>query len=249
MRKITYVILGTFLLLFSSCKEKKEQPIKIEETTKTETLKEENQTINTYAAVWKWATNDVQLMENNTVTIGNELQELYKKGIVENAYYNADSKIDKFEYFPNITFFVKANSNKNAENILDNLTIVKKGIATYTLHQVGLKTFGRNTDTINKNGMTFSFVSVWSTNKTPTDQQRQSQFDLIKNLYETGSIENVYLDVEEVKNTTTDFVLFVNANSEEEAKKILNNFPFVKENIATYKLHSVGVFWMGEYKK
>ena len=188
-------------------------------------------------------------MEDNTVTIANELQKFYKKGVIENAYYNANSKIDKFEYFPNITFFIKATSNENAKNILNKLTIVKKGIASYTLFEVGSKMFGRNDDVINKNGMTQSFVSVWSNIKKPTEQQKQTQFDLIKELYDIGTIENVYLDVEETENSKTDFVLFVNANSEEEVKKILNNFPFVKENIAAYKLHFVGTFWIGEYKK
>ena len=84
-----------------------------------------------YAIIWKWTTSDEQLVTDNLVTISNELTALWKKGIVENTYYNSDSKVDKFSYFPNISFSLRAESYESAEVILNKLTIVKKGIASY----------------------------------------------------------------------------------------------------------------------
>ena len=52
-----------------------------------------------------------------------------------------------------------------------------------------------------------------------------------------------------VNKDVTDFVYFVNANSQEEAEKICNNLPFTKANMVSYNIHPVGVFWLGEYKK
>lgn len=68
-------------------------------------------------------------------------------------------------------------------------------------------------------------------------------------MYEKGLVENIYLDLEDAKSPKSDFVLFVNANDEKQAKKILNDFPFSKENIYNYKLYPVGAFWLGEHKK
>lgn len=77
-----------------------------------------------------------------------------------------------------------------------------------------------------------------------------AQSDAILKLWNEGIIENVYFDVEGTQetNTVTDFVFFVNADSEKEAIEICDHLPFVQEKIAAYKLHAVGIFWLGEYK-
>lgn len=68
---------------------------------------------------------------------------------------------------------------------------------------------------------------------------------------EWSEIENVYFDIEgtQKSNEITDFVFFINANTIEEAKNICSQMPFVKENISSFKLYSVGVFWLGDENK
>ncbi len=209
-----------------------------------------------YAVVWKWATDDTKLVEDNIVNISHELTKLWKEDLVENTYFDTDTKIDKLDYFGNVTFFLKAQNEAEAKSILDQLTVVTKRIATYTLHPVGLLWLDRKTELINKKGMTKSFVSVWTTTKSPlhgnnADDVLKSQSDAILALWNKGTIENVYFDIEGTyePNKKTDFVFFVNVNSEEEAKSICESLPFFQHKMATYELHQVGVFWMGKYEE
>lgn len=212
-----------------------------------------------YAVVWKWSTTDKDLVTENSPKISSELTNLWKKGIVENAYYNADAKLDKFEDFPNITFFLKAKSVQEAEIKLNSLTVVKKGIATYTIYPVGTLWLDRDADKINEKGLLKSYVTVWSTitesdnsnAKTMIESNVKAQNDAILKLWKDGVIENAYFDIEGTAkaNQKTDFVFFVNAKTEQEAKAVCDNLPFVKKNIASYKLLSVGVHWLGKYKK
>ncbi len=73
------------------------------------------------------------------------------------------------------------------------------------------------------------------------------QNQVLKKLWDEGKIENVYFDIEgtQTKNDKTDFVFFVNANTEKEAKAIINQLPFVRNAIASYELYPVGEFWLG----
>ncbi len=81
--------------------------------TKTETIVENYvYGIQNFAVVWNWTTTDKQLVTDNAPTISKELNNLWKNGVVENAYYDANSKVNKFEHFPNITFFLRAKSLK-----------------------------------------------------------------------------------------------------------------------------------------
>lgn len=99
--------------------------------------------------------------------------------------------------------------------------------------------------------MTKSFVTVWRTNNKPTDELTQAQNDKILELWNAGKIENVYFDIEgtQIANSKTDFVFYANTNTKEEAIAICESLPFFKENIATYKIYEVGVFWMGKYEQ
>ena len=128
--------------------------------------------------------------------------------------------------------------------------MLKKGIATYTLYPVGTKWLDRKEDKIYEKGITKSYVTIWTTNhkENATDDLTKAQSDAILKLWDNGTIENVYFDIKGVQeaNAKTDFVFFVNANSEEEARKICDNLPFFKEKIASYKIKEVGVFWLGE---
>lgn len=205
-----------------------------------------------YAVIWSWSTDDTQLVYDNSVIVANELTELWKKGVVENAYYDTESKADRLEYFPNIAFFMIAQSEDEAERILDALTIVNKGIATYALHPVGQLWLGRNDDMIQKIGIKKSFATIWTTNvgTNPSLELVKEQNDRMLELWKSGLVENVYFDFEgtHTKNDKTDFVFFVNADSEAQARSICDALPFSIEELTTYRIHEAGVFWMGLYQ-
>lgn len=248
MRHITfYLVLSLFFIGCNNSKkeEKTESKSKKVETSISEIGK------NNFAVVWKWTTTNEQLVSDNSITISNELTSLWKKGVVENTYYNNDSKVDKLSYFPNISFSLKAETLESAKEILNNLTVVKKGIATYNLFPIGTLWLSRKSKTIHEKGMTKSFVTVWKTIDKPTDKLTQSQNDIILELWKSGKIENVYFDIEgtQIANNKTDFVFYANANSLTDAKTICESLPFFKDKIATYKIYEVGVFWMGKYKQ
>lgn len=208
---------------------------------------------NNYAVIWKWSTDDVKLVQENTPMISSELMKLWNDKIVENLYYDGKSPVNKLANFPNISFFIKASSAHDASKILDQLTIVKKGFAAYQLYPVGHLWLDRKTDVINKNGITESFVTIWTnvSNNAPTEDLKVEQNDAILELWNAGTIENVYFDVEGVENANnkSDFVLFINAQNEEEARDICNALPFPVASMATYKLHQAGMFWMGRQEK
>ena len=250
--KHTFLYLALSLFIFSCGNNKKEANADTKsETVESTSTKTTNVVSKNYAVVWNWATKDEQLVTENSPTISKELTALWQKGIVENAYYNSDSKVDKLSYFPNISFSLKAESYKSAEIVLNNLTIVKKGIAVYKLYPIGTLWLDRKFKTIHKNGMTKSFVTVWNTNKKPTDELTKAQNDKVLELWNAGKIENAYFDIEgtQIANSKTDFVFYANANTEAEAIALCESLPFFKENIATYKIREVGVFWMGKYEQ
>lgn len=208
-----------------------------------------------FAVIWKWTTDDTEHVNNNSANISMELTKLWKQDVIENAYYNTDSQVNKLSHFPNIAFFLKAKDEGTAKSILDQLTVVTKEIATYTLHPVGQLWLGRKTEVINEKGLTRSFATVWRTVRSPlhgenADDLLKQQNDTMIELWESGVVENVYFDIEGTytPNNKTDFVFFVNAETETEARQICESLPFFKENMATYQIHQAGVFWMGQYQ-
>lgn len=244
------LVLSISLLVLSCGQKTKEKnsshPTDVEKTTTDESkIGRQN-----FAIIWNWTTTDVQLVSDNSATISQELTNLWKKGIVENAYYNSDAKVDKLAYFPNISFFINAESYEASELLLNKLTVVKKGIAVYQIFPVGNLWLERKHKTIHENGLTKSFAAVWRTENKPTDELTQTQNDAILELWNSGKIENVYFDIEgtQISNNKTDFVFYVNANTEEDAKAVCESLPFFQEGIATYKMHEVGVFWLGKYQ-
>ncbi|MCL6266562.1 hypothetical protein [Flagellimonas myxillae] len=247
MKKI--ITLSLIALFLTNCKDQgKKQATELDD--RTEAIEEEQQTrriTQNYAVVFNWATKNEKLVMENSMLQSDQLRKLWEDGIVENVYYDAEAKYDKFSYFPNITFTLKATDETEAKTILDGLVVVEKGIATYTTYPVGTLWLKRNEEAIKERGGTSSFVAVWNTDYKPERTMVVGQNEKLMELWNSGQIENVYFDIEgtQKENDKTDFVFFVNANTEEEAKSIIDPLPFVRNAVASYKLYPVGIFWMG----
>ncbi|MET2985198.1 hypothetical protein [Aureibaculum conchae] len=253
--KQSILYLALCFLIISCGKETKKEQTEEKSKSETTSIKSSEFGKTNYAIVWNWATKDTQLVSDNSVQISSELTDLWKKDVVENIYYNSEGTSDKLANFPNISFLLNAQSEQEAKTILNKLTVVEKGIAKYTVHKVGTKWLGRNKEAIDKNGLKKSWAAVWSTrvdhnsesSKEEVRQNAKEQSDAVISLWNKGLVENVYFDITgiEKRNDITDFVLYVNADTEREAQEILNNLPFSKKNIAHYQLFPVGIFWMG----
>lgn len=205
----------------------------------------------TYAVIWHWTTSDVGEVEENSPVVSKQLAKLWNEDIIENAYFGNDPKTNKLANFPSISFFLKAHSEHEAKGLLDKLTIVRKGLAAYTLYPVGGLWLDRKGEIINEKGITPSYATVWSTVEKPSEAQTVAQHDHTIDLWKKGRIENVYFDIEGTQedNNKTDFVFFANADTEEEAHALCKSFPFYQEHIATYELFPAGIFWMGKHSE
>ena len=266
MRRTTLLTIVLISIVFVSCNNSGNETT-TENKEIIEEVKQENNTANivnenseNFAVVWKWLPEDKELVGNKIGDIALEMTGLWEAGIIYNTYFNTDISEEENEFYPNLSCFIKAKSTEEAHRILNDLSFVQNGIAEYTLHPVGTLWLGRNTDVIKKNDIKKSFVTVWTTNEAfdPNTNKEiiSEQTITISTLWSKGIIENAYWDMDETYkgeneevNNKRDFVFFVNADTENEAREICDNLPFVKNNIATYKLASVGVFWLGEYKK
>lgn len=132
---------------------------------------------------------------------------------------------------------------------------MRQQIAQYKLFPVGQLWLERREDLAsNNNELTNAYATVWTTSISPlegpkADQLLQQQSDKILALWKQGVVENVYFDIAGTytANDKTDFVFFINAKSEEEAKEICDSLPFYEAEIASYQMYPAGVFWMGKY--
>lgn len=205
---------------------------------------------NNYAVVWDWSTEDEESLIENAGDITTELFSLWENNDIENVYFNTDAGLNAEMPLPTISFFIKAHSPGDAQLLLDNLTIVKKEIASYTLHPVGILWLGQKQDSSEINTNKKSFVTIWETkDKRPVDALTKAQNDAVLALWNEGTIENVYFDIEGVTKTNnkTDFVFYVKAANITEANSICNSLPFVKESFASYRIFPAGAFWLGVY--
>lgn len=71
-------------------------------------------------------------------------------------------------------------------------------------------------------------------------------------LWRDGVVENVYFDTDKKhddlhKGDPARVMFFIKATSDAEAKKILNELPLVKKNVATYNLLPVGSLWLTKF--
>ena len=139
------------------------------------------------------------MIRKHLPAMNEEMLAMWRNGDIENAYYNADSEISVVENLPNICYFLKAESYKSAREFLNSLSVVKNGIATFSVFPVGSKWFGRNAEAIQANGIRRSYVSVWKVLEEIKQEENlqmiQTQANSIKSLYQQGSIENVYWEL------------------------------------------------------
>lgn len=203
--------------------------------------------LNTYAIVWN--TPNIDLVVHYAEVISQEFTDLYERDIIENAYFDAESVSENMHSFPNVAFFLKAYSEEEAVHYLERLTIVRKGVATYKMYPVGMLWLPRNEAA--KAQVSTSYVAVWfNKGEKPGEDIIKEQYDQILNLWNQGKIENVYFNIERLSspNDKTDFVFFVNASSKEEAENICESLPLFQNNLSTFELQRVGVFWFGRYQ-
>lgn len=224
-------------------------------SNKTETLNQPSKTIETskigrhnYAVVWDWSTDDKALVIKHSASFSKELLSLWENNDIENVYLNPEIELNAELPFPSISFFVKAHSIEAAKSILNELTIVKEKIAQYKLFPVGLLWLEGNKKAEAIHTDYKSFVTIWESNaQTPSAELTKAQNDTILNLWNNGTIENVYFDVKGVTNPSekTDFVLFVKAKNKADAESICKSLPFYKKEIVSYKIFNAGTFWLG----
>ena len=71
-------------------------------------------------------------------------------------------------------------------------------------------------------------------------------------LWQNGIVENVYLDSKKTyaevnKGDTARVMFFIKAKTDEEARKILDEMPLVKNKMAIYTLFPVGILWLKQF--
>ncbi|MDG1652312.1 MAG: hypothetical protein P8M02_02535 [Flavobacteriaceae bacterium] len=250
----TNLILVLCLFIFASCQnsQKKNKLNENKSGQQTETETDINfSPIKSFAVVWDWtegnSIEDVIPIIQKQVA---EVNDLWKKGIIENAYINTKSQLNDTETFSNAFFIINGKSEKEVRTILNKTPAFTSGITKYKLYPVGVKWLKRNSKAMQKaQESKNSFAVVW----TPIEydekyeQMVEEQGMKIIELWNEGIIENVYLDVEKIGKKDLQspaLVFFINASTKEDAAKLLDELPFVKMNIGTYSLYSVGTFWM-----
>ncbi len=93
----------------------------------------------TYAVEWSIDTDDAGLFNNTIAAHSTEVLELWKNGIIENVYIDSKKTHDLVHKgdTARVMFFIKAKTAEAAKKILDEMPLVEKKVATYTLHPVG----------------------------------------------------------------------------------------------------------------
>jgi len=92
----------------------------------------------TFAVVWEWSTEDRDMVNSNLAAQTTQLIDLWRSGIVENVYFNTETKFADDRPMPEVVFFIKAENEEEAKKLLDEMIFVKKNIAKYELHPVGV---------------------------------------------------------------------------------------------------------------
>ncbi len=96
---------------------------------------------NNYAVVWSLEKSDEKkkLLTDNLADQASAILALWKSGRIENVYMNnEDSGESEENEKSNFIFFIKAENEGEADEVLAELPFVKLGVASYKLHKVGL---------------------------------------------------------------------------------------------------------------
>jgi hypothetical protein len=246
-KKLIILLLIAFQI---SCKnDKKEQ--KQDATTTSEQKDTVSAAVakNTFLVVTSIAASDKQQFLDHAVKQTDQIDSLYNKGIVENIYYKTDTKFGKNDLLPTVVFFVKANSEADAKQILNKTDFIKYNVGKYELREVGTPWFGVSDKSgavrLEKQNV---FGVEWNLNKEASkidNQIIEDQVNQVAQLYKEGIFENAYLNVSD-KDTKNPAIFFMNAKDENEAKKVLDNLPMTKSKNGSYKIHPVGNFMKGK---
>ena len=99
----------------------------------------ETQSRSTFAVVWTIDTENVELFNGTIGLHATKVLELWRDGVVENVYFDTENRHDVLHKGDpaRVMFFIKATSDAEAKKILNELPLVKKKVATYTLFPVG----------------------------------------------------------------------------------------------------------------
>lgn len=98
--------------------------------------------LTSFATIWQNNTNR-DTVDKYADRQATELLDLWKKGVVENAYYAVEDAKEQDGAIPGFMFFVNAATEEDARAICDGFLYAKKGFATYTMHPVGAFWQGR----------------------------------------------------------------------------------------------------------
>jgi len=95
---------------------------------------------NSYAVVWTIDTDNAELFNHTIAAQGKTMLELWTNGIVENVYLDNKKTHDVVHKgdTARVMFFIKAKTEGEAKKILDEMPLVKKKVAKYNLHPVGI---------------------------------------------------------------------------------------------------------------
>lgn len=200
-----------------------------------------------------WSTTDRNKALAHIPNQQKQLMGLWQKGVVENVYYNQKGKFNDDQPLSLIAFFINASSEDQARMALDTTDIVKSNLANYTLRPVGEQVFGRNDKAMKLASTTdHVYAVIWAflVDRTKLDTKildEQKAFG--KKLEQEGIIENGYIDLSSLSSQTNDTqpgIYFINAKSEADAKKIIDDMPMIQAKQATYGLRDIGQFFIGK---
>jgi hypothetical protein len=97
-----------------------------------------------------------------------------------------------------------------------------------------------------------SYAVVWAANTSDKELYNKTipaQTAHLLKLWQAGTVENVYMNNKDADKKMNlgdrgKVIFFIKAKTEADAKKVLNEMPFVKEKVAKYTLFPVGVLWL-----
>ncbi|MFW5427508.1 MAG: hypothetical protein ACKE8R_09700 [Methylophagaceae bacterium] len=97
---------------------------------------------NSFAVVWTVDTEDSELYKHTIADQATKLLELWTNGVVENVYLDNKTPDEALTVKKGdrgkVVFFIKARTESDARKVLDEMPLVKKKVAKYTLFPVGV---------------------------------------------------------------------------------------------------------------